>query len=146
MTSIDRAFNVTTLTNGTYIGIPVADTTAAYVYSNFVAPTGTGGAGSVFDYQTGASQTADALLAAAGLSNAMSNTNNARPIAPGDLFRDMGDRYVFSANGSTVAIVSGVQPLTNLSNEGAENKMYLTSWVAQTLGTSNQTVIGVARV
>ena len=146
MTSMDRAFNVTTLTNGTYIGIPVAATTAAYVYSNFLAPTGAGGAGSVFDYTTGASQALDALLATGALSNAMSNTSNSRPIAAGDLFRDMGDRYVFSANGSTVAIVSAVQPLTNATYEGAENKMYLTTWVAQTLGTSNQTVIGVARV
>jgi hypothetical protein len=143
MTSIERNFNVTTLTNGTFVGIPVAATTIAYVYSNFTAPTSVGGAGSVFDYQTGATQAADALLATAGLSNAMADP---REIAAGDLFRDMGDRYVFSANGSTVAVVSAVQPLTNLDYEGAENKMYLTTWVAQTLGTSNQTVIGVARV
>jgi hypothetical protein len=140
---MDRAFNVTTLTNGTYIGIPLPATTVAYVYSNFTAPTSVSGAGSVFDYTTGADQAADALLATGGLSNAMAGP---RAIAAGNLFRDMGDRYVFSANGSTVAIVSGVQPLTNLNYEGAENKMYLTTWVAQTLGTSNETVIGVARL
>ena len=140
---MDRAFNVTTLTDGTYIGIPLPATTVAYVYSNFTAQTGVGGAGSVFDYQTGATQAADALLATGGLSNALSGP---RAIAAGNLFRDMGDRYVFSANGSVVAVVSAVQPLTNINYEGAENKMYLTTWVAQTLGTSNQTVIGVARV
>ncbi len=145
MSSMDRAFNVTTLTNGTYIGIPLSATTA-YVYSNFTAPTHStsiAGEGSVFDYQSAGSQVVDSLLAYAGLCNALADP---RAIAAGDLFRDMGDRYVFSANGYTAAVVSGVQPLTNSNYEGAENKMYLTSWVAQTLGTSNETVIGVAKL
>ena len=63
MTSIERSYNVTTLTDGTFIGINMGATNTAFVYSNFTAPPGVGGAGSVFDFQTGATQEADALLA-----------------------------------------------------------------------------------
>jgi len=143
MTSIERSYNVTTLTDGTFIGINMGATNTAFVYSNFTAPPGVGGAGSVFDFQTGATQEADALLALVGLSNAVSNP---RAIAAGNLFRDMGDRYVFSANGSTVAIVSGMQSLTNATYEGAENKLYSTTWCAQPLGVSNVTNVGLAKL
>ena len=143
MTSIERSYNVTTLTDGTFIGINMGATNTAFVYSNFTAPTGVGGAGSVFDFQTGASQVADSFLALVGLSNAVANP---RAIAAGDLFRDMGDRYVFSANGSTVAIVSGMQSLTNATYEGAENRLYSTTWCAQPLGVSNVSNVGLARL
>lgn len=137
MTSIERSYNVTTLTGGSFIGIGAT----AYAYSNFTAPTGVGGAGSVFDFQSGNSQEADAALAVVGLAAALGTQSNA--IAAGNLYRDMGDRYVFSANGSTVAIVAGLQPLNQAAYEGGENKLYTTIWSAAP-ATNVWTAVGVA--
>ena len=150
MSSIERTYNITTLTDGTFIGINVGATNTAYLFSNFNAPTHSvaiGGEGSVYDYQSGANQAADSALALAGLTTALSTGTGAgsNAISAGNLFRDMGDRYVFSANGYAVAIVSGAQPLTNALYEGAENKVYLTTWCAEP-GTSNATTVGVAKL
>ncbi len=139
MTSIARKIDALTRTGGSLIGIGAT----AYAFSNFTAPTGVGGAGSVFDFQSATTHAGDATAAVAGLALALGTGSNA--ITAGALYRDMGDRYVFSANGETVAIVAGVQPLTNVEYEGSRQKFYTTIWSANPAA-STWAAVGVARL
>jgi hypothetical protein len=110
-------------TGGTFICVKAG---APVLASAFTAPTSgfTSAAGKVFGYATsGAATTA---IASAFATNVDASV--------GSLYRDKGDRIVFSAAGETIAIFAAVMPLVEAGYEGNATTYYACIWAGASAG------------
>jgi hypothetical protein len=109
-------------TGGTFICVKAGTSLA----SAFTAPTSgfTSSAGRVYGYATsGAATTAIASAFATDVA-----------VTVGLLYRDKGDRIVFSAAGETIAIFAAVMPLVEAGYEGNATTQYACIWAGASAG------------
>jgi hypothetical protein len=143
MTSVHSQILNHTLTGGHFIAV----STSAYTYlasdveAAFPTASTTGflnAAGAVFNFTTlGRAQSA--------INN---NFDDGTALAVGQLYEDMGDRIVYSAQGQTVAIFAKVRLLNQAAYEGSETPLYTCIWVGEPGGDDEYDAmyVGVARL